>query len=53
MLERIEKVRVAQQLVGPRGKSERDVASSAFPEIDSLGEEGKHRLHGCVKNSTL
>ncbi|CAM9259165.1 unnamed protein product [Pylaiella littoralis] len=37
-----EMVRVAQQLVGPRGKSERGAASSgAFPEIDSLGEEAE------------
>ncbi|CAM9105161.1 unnamed protein product [Ectocarpus fasciculatus] len=37
-----EMVRVAQQLIGSRGKSERDAASaSAFPEIDSLAEEAE------------
>ncbi|CAM9202998.1 unnamed protein product, partial [Hapterophycus canaliculatus] len=34
------KVRVAQQLVGPRGKNEVNATSaSAFPEIDSSLEE--------------
>lgn len=37
------KVRVAQQLIGARGKSERD-AASAFPDIESLVmEEGEHQ----------
>lgn len=36
-------VRVAQQLIGRRGKSERDSAS-AFPESDSLlAEDGEHQ----------
>lgn len=52
------KVRVAQQLVGPRGKSERDLASaSAFPEVDSLAEEGETRRTswscGCIQLEAL
>lgn len=49
---RPKQVRVAQQLIGPRGKSERD-AASAFPDIESLiVEEGEYQYRYQQHNMT-